>query len=233
MSTARGGFVGPAALVPGELRGYRQFRLEGDGLYPLVQAALGPWSGGVQQAVCGNGAEHGAPDRDCSCGLYGWYHPDSATGFVDEVSAVVAVRGRSILGEQGFRAAAARIEAVALPWSMWARPGAARRARRMLATRYPHAKRYTSRRKMVRDHPPSDLRELGIDPTPGVARRHMRAALCVWVVALVGFYSAALLLPQGPPAHWGWIAVVIGLVTAQVGAVPLVARLIGDQKGSG
>lgn len=229
MSAPRSGFDGRTALVPGELRGYRQFRLESDGLYPLVQASLGPWSDQVQHAVCANGATHPAPDRDCSCGLYGWYHPDSTTGFVDEVSAVITVRGRTILGQWGFRAAAARIDAVALPWSMWVRPSAARRARQMLTVRYPHAQVYASRRRMVAEHPGQDLRALGVTVQPARARRHLRMALSLWVLVVLGCYGTALL---GGPPPWVWLGAVLGIVAAQIAAVPLLARRPGDHRGS-
>ena len=76
--------TGPAvaddvALVPGELRGYRQFSLKDDGLYPLVHTVCGPWDGQLQRAVCASGARHASPAPDCLCGLYGWYLPGSAT----------------------------------------------------------------------------------------------------------------------------------------------------------
>ena len=102
-----------AALVPGELRGYRQFLLcKDDGLYPLVHTVCGPWDGQLQRAVCASGARHAAPAPDCLCGLYAWYLPGSATVSLGPASAVVAARGRCVLGDRGFRAAAARIEAV-------------------------------------------------------------------------------------------------------------------------
>ena len=103
------------ALVPGELRGYRQFSLKDDGLYPLVHTVCGPWDGHLQRAVCASGARHAAPAADCLCGLYAWYLPGSATVSLGPVSAVVLARGRCVLGDRGFRAAAARIEAVSLP----------------------------------------------------------------------------------------------------------------------
>ena len=103
------------ALVPGELRGYRQFSLKDDGLYPLVHTVCGPWDGHLQRAVCASGARHASPAPDCLCGLYAWYLPGSATVSLGPVSAVVLARGRCVLGDRGFRAAAARIEAVSLP----------------------------------------------------------------------------------------------------------------------
>ena len=40
------------ALVPGELRGYRQFELRADGLYALVYPGSGPWDGRLARARC-------------------------------------------------------------------------------------------------------------------------------------------------------------------------------------
>src|SRR4051812_44420423 len=125
-----------ASLVAGELRGYRQFALREDGLYPLVHAS-GRWDGGVHRAQCASGETHAAPDRNCACGLYGWYLPGAATVCLGAANAVIAARGRCILGDRGFRAEAARIEAVALPPSVRWLPGSAARARQMLAVRYP------------------------------------------------------------------------------------------------
>jgi hypothetical protein len=220
-------FAGPAALVPGELRGYRRFRLGADGLYPTVYAAGGPWSGALEHAACAAGGEHSAPSWQCGCGLYGWYLPSDAgeaAGYGD-VTAVIAARGRSILGDRGFRAASARIEAVALPRRLRVRPRTAAHVRQMLAARYPQAAVYPSLRQMLRDHPPHDMRELGIQPRPRTARRCKRIARSVWVVGVMGFWSVAL-LPQdavsaaGPAAGLTvlgglllWQAVLVWLIT--------------------
>ena len=54
------------ALVAGEVRGYRRFRLAKNGLYPPVQLGVGPWSGRIEQARCAVDEEHvppGSPDR--------------------------------------------------------------------------------------------------------------------------------------------------------------------------
>ena len=226
MSTPHPGFTGPAALVPGELRGYRRFRLAEDGLYPTVHAASGPWSGVVQHAGCAAGTDHPAPAWDCGCGLYGWYHPRDAgqvSGFGD-VSAVIAACGRSILGDHGFRAAGARIEAVALPARISARPRAAARARQMLAGHYPQAVVYRSRRRMVRDHPPQDLSALGVHARPSARRHYKHAAWGVWAVGVAACCSLALLpreaISAAGPATWGialggfllWQALLVWLV---------------------
>ncbi|GAB7190813.1 hypothetical protein NUM3379_15200 [Kineococcus sp. NUM-3379] len=213
----------PPALVAGELRGYRRFRLHGGALHPAVHTASGPWGASVQHAVCAAGGEHAAPAAGCGCGLYAWYHAVDAgpgSGYGD-VAAVVAASGRVVLGDHGFRAAAARVEAVAVPRL------AGRGAVRALARRYPHTAVYRSRRRMVRAHPPHDLRGLGVAARPSPAGRDRRAALALWACGVVALY-ATLALPAGtvqtaPPAVLvaclvavlGWQGVLVHLVLRQ------------------
>jgi hypothetical protein len=199
MTPRGGGFTGDAALVPGELRGYRQFRLRNDGLYPVARADTGPWDGGTAHAVCAEDAGHPAPGRSCACGLYGWYHPSDAVGQHGEAVAVIAARGRTILGDRGFRTAAARVVAVTLPLRLRLRPAAAARAQRMLAARYPRARVYESRRKMLRDHPPESTDVLGIRPCRNVSRICARVAAVLRVLFLAIAYAVILLPPDALP----------------------------------
>lgn len=223
------GFGGPVALVPGELRGYRRFRLTGGALHPAVHTAAGPWSGRVEHAICMSGTEHTPPDPGCGCGLYGWYHPADAradSGFGD-VTAVIAGRGRVILGDYGFRAEAARVEAIALPGPRAGGRSSSSDAR-VLAARYPQARIYRSNRRMVRDHPPDDLTELGITVAPSAASRYRRAALVVWLGGVLALYSIAVLSRGGvrhpAPVVWGaaltafllWQAALVRLTAASV-----------------
>lgn len=220
-----------AALVPAELRGYRQFQLRGDGLYPLVHAAAGAWDGRLERAACGAGAEHPPPAAECRCGLYAWYLPGSATVALGPASAVVAARGRCILGDRGFRAASARVEAVTLPAAVRWYPPAAARARRMLAERYPTTKVYGSVRRMLKDHPPQDVRELGIDPPPDRSRGYRTAAFALWAAIVVLAYSLAA-LPRDAVAdtltQW-WPLLVVIAVAWQAGMVWLLVRLMALQ----
>lgn len=220
---------GPA-LVPGELRGYRQFELRADGLYPLVHARMGPWAGDLARAACAAGGEHPAPASDCRCGLYAWYRPGSATVALGPASAVVAARGRCILGDRGFRAAQARIEAVTLPAAVRWNPAAAR-ARRMLAERYPGARVYGSARRMLKDYPPQDVRELGIDPPPDRSREYRAAAVVLSVVILV-LTSALAAVPRFAVAQvtadW-WPLLVLLAVAWQAALVWLITRLLSLQ----
>lgn len=178
---------GPA-LVAGELRGYRRFRLAADGLHPTVQRT-GPWAAPLERAVCVRDRSHVPPVAGCGCGLYGWYHPADAdvSGFGD-VTAVIAARGRVVLGDHGMRAAAARVEAVALPW-----PASTPLRRRMLAERYPEAAVYGSVRRMLRNHPPDALDGLGVGGGPSRAARDRRAALVAWLLGVAVLYGLVLL----------------------------------------
>ena len=220
---------GPA-LVAGELRGYRQFYLRADGLYPLVHWRGGPWDGWLERARCWAGVEHPAPAADCRCGLYAWYLPGSATVWLGPAEAVIAARGRCVLGDRGFRAAGARIDAVALPAATRWRPLAAARARRMLAERYPLTRVYGSRRRMLKDHPPHDVRALGVDPRRDHTRRYRRAAASLWAAFVAG---CALTVLTGDAiartaAQW-WPLLVLLAVCWQAALTWLLTRLTRRQ----
>lgn len=222
---------GASGLVVGELRGYRQFDFRDDGLYPRVHAADGPWTAPRHRARCVVTREHEAPNRECTCGLYAWYLPGSATVALGPVSAVVAASGRCVLGDRGFRAAAARIEAVTLPGHLLWNPRSAARVRRMLAARYPDTKVYATAHRMIRDHPPQDLDSLGINP-PTDRSRSYRAAAVVLGLVVVASTCALFLLPRDAIARtvsaW-WVAFVLLVVLWQVGTIWLLARLLALQ----
>jgi hypothetical protein len=219
------------ALVPGELRGFRQFELRAEGLYPLVHSGSGPWSGRLERARCAAGADHPPPAVDCRCGLYAWYLPGSATVSLGPASAVIAARGRCILADRGFRAAEAWIEAVALPAAVRWNPAAASRMRRMLAEQYPRTRVYHSARQMLKDHPPQDVRALGIHPPIDQSRGYRAAVVAIFVIGLV-LTAALATLPRLAVAHgfehW-WPLLVIFTVAWQAGLVWLIARLMALQ----
>lgn len=230
MTATRSGWSGETALVPGELRGYRQFEVRRNGLYPLVHDAA-PWSGDVEQARCGAGHEHAAPDAECRCGLYAWYLPGSATVALGPSPAVVAARGRCILGDRGFRAAAARVVAVTLPGSVRWWPPAAARTRAMLAESYPDTLVYTSTRRMLRDFPPQDVRGLGIDPPADHSRGYRTAVAALWMGILVLTYSLTT-LPRDEMAAWTtrwWPLLVLATIAWQAGLTWLIVRLLALQ----
>jgi hypothetical protein len=234
MTDRAGGPLPGPDLVAGELRGYRQFELRADGLYPVVHSECGPWDGRLEKARCATGAEHAAPAAACRCGLYGWYLPGSATVALGPVSAVVSVRGRCILGDRGFRAAQGRIEAVALPVPVRWAPGAARRTRQMLAAKYPRTKVYDSTRRMLKDYPPDDVRGLGIDPPPDRSRALRTAVVALWAAVLLPTYALAAMHGREPAslvASW-WPLVVLLAVGWQVGLVWLFTRLLALQSGN-
>lgn len=218
-------------LVPGELRGYRQFELRGDGLYPLVHPGFGPWAGHLERARCAAGADHPSPAADCRCGLYAWYLPGSATVALGPASAVVAARGRCILGDRGFRAAAARVEAVTLPAAVRWNPASALRTRRMLAEQYPGTKVYGSVRRMLKDYPPQDVRGLGVDPLTDPSRGYRAAAVAICSVVL-GITAGLAALPGVAVAHgftsW-WPLLVVFAIAWQTGLIWLIGRLLALQ----
>ena len=217
------------ALVPGELRGYRQFDLEGGGLRPLVHGATGPWDAVLERAVCAKGLEHAPPDADCTCGLYAMYRPGSGTVALGAANAVIRARGRCVLGDRGFRAASARVEAVALPLTHLHR---FRAARRELEAQYPHTRVYRSTRRMLRDHPPQDVRELGIVPPPDRSRGYRSAAAVLWGLFVVAGYSVVLLPRERAAelaADW-WPLLVLLALAVQAGFICLLTRLMALQQ---
>lgn len=227
---AHGNDGGPA-LVVGELRGFRQFDLRDDGLYPRVHAEAGPWRGSAHHATCVVTAEHRAPVSGCTCGLYAWHLPGSSTVGLGTTSAVVAASGRCILGDRGFRAAAARIEAVALPEYLLVRPRAAARVRRMLTANYPGTRVYATARRMLRDHPPQDVTGLGINPPPDRSRGYRTAAVVLSASVMV-LTCTLFLLPRDAVARsvsaWWWVFLLL-VVLWQAGMVWLLMRLIALQ----
>jgi hypothetical protein len=221
-------------LVAGELRGYRQFDLRRDGLYPLVHTECGPWDGKLERARCGAGEDHPAPASDCRCGLYGWYLPGSATVALGRANAVVAVRGRCVLGDRGFRAASAHIDAVALPAAVRWNPRAAREARAMLAARYPGTTVYGSTRRMLKDHPPDDVSALGIHPPQDRSRGYRTATVLLWLSFLVPTYGLVVVPHDGiavAVSRW-WPLLLLLTVAWQVGMIWLLTRLLSLQSAT-
>jgi hypothetical protein len=214
-------------LVAGELRGYRQFDLADGGLYPVVHAGQGAWDGRLEHARCVHEPTHAPPVAGCTCGLYAMYRPGSATVSVGAANAVVAARGRVVLGDRGFRAAAARVEAVALPGTVLL-PRAVARARAALGHNYPGVAVYRSTRRMLRDHPPHDVSALGIDPPADRSRGYRAVAVLVWALFVVGGYSLVF-LPHAAVSHvlqrW-WPLLVVGLLEWQAALVWLLSRLM-------
>jgi hypothetical protein len=191
-------------------------------LFPLAVDRMVAWSADTERAVCVRSSTHDPPDRDCQCGVYGWYHPSDATGVLGAVPAVIAASGRTILGDSGFRAAAARVEAVALPRGLRCNPVAASRVRRELVANYPHTRVYPSRRRLLRDHRPVPLDALGIHPRPSRGHVYARLAFVLWVVFVVTSYAAVLVPPSVIAVGTRRVAWLAVLATIVVGHLLLV-----------
>jgi hypothetical protein len=113
--------VSDAPLVPGPLYGLRTWRVagrpDGERLAAPLRGDDWPTGGEWLRATCGRG-EHGAPARDCDCGVHGW-HPTRASarrvlGVRREVPGIVEADGQVDVHEEGFRAERARPYALVL-----------------------------------------------------------------------------------------------------------------------
>jgi hypothetical protein len=213
--------------VPAELRGYRRFDVTEAGLCPTVHGRDAAWDGTLEHARCLAGRGHQPPEPGCACGLYAWYHPDDAradSGY-GSVPAVIAAQGRVLLCDHGFRAAAARVEAVALR-----RPPGRTRAQhaelvRRVTEAYPDTVIYPSRRQLLRAHPPHDLTALGLAPGPSPASRHRRQALTLWLLGLFGLYALiAVLAGLGAPTAGQALAGITVFVAWQAALIRLVGK---------
>lgn len=216
---------GAGLLVPAALRGYRLFVAREGRLWPTVHTGSGPWSVTRERAVCAARKGHAAPGPDCGCGLYGWYHPRDARASSGFVLAVIRATGGVVLGEHGFRAQDAEVEAVVVPHL-----GSDGRTAAALAQAYPQARVYRSRRRMLQDHPPDDLHALGIAGRPSPASRYRTWGLLVWLVGLAAMYSVVVLpreLLADPPAG-AWVPAVIVFLAWQTALVRFASLSGGD-----
>lgn len=106
-------------VVPGALRGYRQWFVE-PGV--ILKAMNFPyhWTRGPNLAICQNQflhfnePKHQVPTRSCTCGFYALHGPaELNTGpHVNIVNGVIKAYGNVVLGTQGFRAQYAEVEAL-------------------------------------------------------------------------------------------------------------------------
>jgi len=205
--------AGPA-LVAAELRGYRRFRLATDGgLHPPVQGGAA-WHPALEHAACPSG--HDAPTSGCGCGLHACYHPADAVGAGD-VLASVLVRGPTVLGDHGMRAAAARVEAVAVRDT---------RTRAAITARYPGVAVVASTRQLVRTRPPQPVDSLGVIATLSTTSQYRRAFLLLWGIGVALFYTAVLLAAMTGIGHPALLLAAVVLGQALLGW--LVARSLRD-----
>jgi hypothetical protein len=94
------------------------------------------------------GSEHGpAPSAKCSCGFYGRYDIQGALYQGGDVTGVIEVSGRVILGTKGVRAERARIVALA-------------GAPLLTRFRYSGVKHFRNPSLMVEEFPPPDMSAL-------------------------------------------------------------------------
>jgi hypothetical protein len=170
-------YNGTITTVPGFLRGYRAWRLDpyAKQLLPL-HVNLGAWLRGRNKAYCaadpevswtpssgsqGNRIYHlepgrrfnwQTPGRDCSCGFYASYTPETykhqvskhpGCYYVNGPSPVIhgcmKATGRVVLGETGFRAGIGEIEAL---WGWGARSIAKKYNVPWFLTKYQFLKKY-------------------------------------------------------------------------------------------
>ena len=126
-----------------------------------VSGNPGHWVDGVCKAECttlhhiwddllgifvNKTAIHPAPDPDCACGVYGALSLEGLQrqyrSFAEDVVAVMAAEGTTIIGNRGLRTECARIVAY------WSR----RNCRKVCREGFPDAKRYRFLRNMLLDY---------------------------------------------------------------------------------
>jgi hypothetical protein len=171
VSNVRDSCTGPETLIPGALRGYRTWRIDGP---KLLTSSIIPsvWLPGEKQAEClrhdslPRCPESTVPNAGCRCGIYGWYRPDSRSVYgLMPVFGVIEAYGRVLLGSHGFRAERARVVAIC--------PGGRIERSRRLLEMFDYQRSigvdvYDTVESMLEAYPPDDLSALGIDPDAAV-----------------------------------------------------------------
>lgn len=134
-------------MVPGALRGYRTWRLSGQGLVAVAKNYN--WFAGVNVASCHRHPNNAAPCQDCSCGLYAKHGPAQVVAEfgTDNTIGTIKAYGKVVLGTAGFRAEKAEIESIYLP------PRLATYAASFLADLY-NVPVFTSLRELILKFPP-------------------------------------------------------------------------------
>jgi hypothetical protein len=169
----------------GEIRALRTFRIGPGGvLYPLFSDTA--WSAGQQTARCraADSADpddaHGAPDPDCTCGLYAYATAAVADEYAQarHVLAVVACCGRIIAGTRGIRAEYARVEA------LWMSSAVPLDLAADVAASNPSAVIYADREAMLDEHAPTRLDCYEPDPLRRRAGKAWLRVAAVLAVAL-------------------------------------------------
>lgn len=172
-----------AELVPGTLRGYRQWQPAAGGALAALSMSY-VWMHSEVEAIClkvsrisyrnsyddpiieqrAGVPQHVVPDLNCVCGIYAKHQPDnySSSGYV---SGVIEAWGKVQLGSEGFRAQKARIVALAMP-NIIIRDDFAE-FMRILGKRYKGVEFWPDVSAMYEKYPPIDVSALLPPPEPG------------------------------------------------------------------
>lgn len=172
---------GSADLVPGRLRGYREWTVKpADGLRParltsITANTVWPWTP-INQAHCRR-AEIGArfprfnrpvehdpddvPNGPCTCGIYAKHKPDIYPSG-KRIGGVIEAWGPTQLGDSAFRARYARLVALCIGSAI--SPERAEQAQ-LAALQY-GVPLFMSREEMVDAYPPVDVTDLLAPETP-------------------------------------------------------------------
>jgi len=155
-------------MVPGTLRGYRVWKLHPNGLASLSIGRY-VWGSGTEQARClmsfSSHSALEAPVRRCTCGLYAKHTLDAVEDEFMSGSLMygsIKAHGRIILGDSGFRAERAEIEALLWQGSpiRYTDPDGE------LAIVLNSVPFYTSRKKFLKDYPPISVGHLLPEEAP-------------------------------------------------------------------
>jgi hypothetical protein len=155
-----------ATMVPGTLRGYRVWRLTPHGLGSVSFTSY-VWKKS-ERAQCAHGSTpigHRAPVSGCTCGLYAKHTLEAVEdefGSSSFMYGSIKAHGRIILGDHGFRAEYAEIEA--LLWHglpiRYIDPDVG------LAGALNSVPFYTTRKKFLKDYPPISVDHLLPEEAP-------------------------------------------------------------------
>jgi hypothetical protein len=95
--------------------GLRTFRVSLDGQHLPVAHPTQAWKDGPCTAECSRGGTHPVPDDHCTCGIYSFRDTGHLTRQYPEAHslvAVIALEGRTIEGDRGWRSQAAQVVAI-------------------------------------------------------------------------------------------------------------------------
>jgi len=167
-------------VVPGVLRGYRQWQVQPDGLYACNFPVR--WEAGVNTAThqgaktydYGDGRrrlhkvevpdDQAAPVKGCSCGFYALHGTDLYRGHGPRyVSGSIKAYGHVILGTTGFRAQYVEIESLWIPDAL---EGRHTLALSVIRDHYPDVPVFDTWADLMQAFPPIPVTELIGPPEP-------------------------------------------------------------------